>query len=132
MSITLPGVEFETSVVHHQSSPHYDLLGDDVYYPTSHRQLRDLIGKLLTQLDAMALPDRAHKAARTLLTQEAWRWWDTVADNATTSAGGCIAPVVLANGGRYLEGVAASNRWGWDSEAAWLAGFPAQSEPRGE
>lgn len=110
-------------VIHHQTSAHYDILGDDVYYPVNHQQLRDLIGKLLTQLDAMALPDRAHKAAKTLLVQEAWRWWDSVAANSTTSYNGCIAPVVTKPN---LLGPP-SNRWGWESESTWLAGNPAQS-----
>lgn len=117
----------DVPVIHHQTSAHYDILGDDVFYPVNHQQLRDLIGKLLTQLDAMALPDRAHKAAKTLLVQEAWRWWDGVADNSTTSYDGCIAPVVVANNGRYVQDATASNRWGWESESTWLAGKPAQS-----
>lgn len=124
----------EAGVIHRQTSEHYDILGDDIYYPVNHQQLRDLLGKLLTQLDAMALPDRAHRATKTLLTQEVWRWWDGVAVNATTSYKGCIAPVVVHNGGKVPKGVstdgvvheaAPSNRWGWESEAQWLSGNPS-------
>lgn len=124
--------EHEVGVVHRQSSPVYDILGDNVFYPVNHQQLRDLLGRLLTQIDAMVLPDRPHRAAKTLLTQQVWRWWDGVADNATTSYLGCIAPIVVANGGRVVDGVEPSNRWGWESEAVWLAGNPAQSESRVE
>lgn len=121
--------ELEGSVVHRQASAVYGITADNVYYPANHRQFRDLIGRLLTQLDAMALPDRAHRAAKTLLVQEAWRWWDGVAENAVTSGQGCLAPVVMAHWGT-VDGVAPSNRWGWESEAKWLAGNPTQSEPR--
>jgi hypothetical protein len=125
-------VDAEPTSVHRQTSPHYGITDDNVWYPVNHRQLRDLLGKLLTHLDAMSLPDRAHKAAKTLIVQEIWRWWDDAADNSHTSAAGCIAPVVVANGGRYVDGVAASNRLGWESEAQWLAGGLTGSEPRGE
>lgn len=109
-------------VVHRQTSPHYDVLGDDVYYPISHSQVRDLLGRVLTHLDAMGLPDRAHRAARTLLTQDLWRWWNEVHENATTSYRGCIAPVVM-NPNRTPDSggdVPPSNRWGWESEDAYL------------
>lgn len=131
--------EHETGVVHRQTSEYYDILGDNIYYPINHVQLRDLLGKLLTQLDAMALPDRAHKAAKTLLVQEIWRWWDGVAVNSTTSYKGCIAPIVARNGGKVPKGCqgddgvvyeeAPSNRWGFESEEQWLSGNVAQSEP---
>ena len=112
--------QFSPPVMHRQTSQHYDITGDNVYYPLNHQQLRDLLGKLLTQLDAMALPDRAHRAAKTLLVQETWRWWDSVAENATTSAQGCIAPVVCDS--RNVPGWDGpfSNRWGWASEQAFL------------
>lgn len=106
-------------VVHRQRSPHYGITADHIWYPTSPMQIRDLLGKLLTQLDAMGLPDRAHRAAKTLLVQEVWRWWDGVYENATTSES--LAPVVGTPGGRYIEGQPSSNRWGWKSEDDWLA-----------
>lgn len=112
--------EHDVVVLHHQRSPHYGIAADHIWYPTSPMQVRALVGKLLTQLDAMALPDRAHKAARTLLVQEIWRWWDGVYENATTSSEGCIAPIVAAPNGRLAEGEPPSNRWGWRSEREWL------------
>lgn len=116
-------------VVHRISSDRYNHLDDNTYIPVNHRQVRDLLGKVLTQLDAMALPDRVHHAAKALLVQETWRWWDTAAENATTSGAGCIAPVVCA-GSRPKDDadeVAFSNRWGWMSEQDWLA-FTATSK----
>lgn len=128
--------DLEPTEIHRQFSQHYDIVGDDVYFPVNHQQLRDLLGKLLTHLDAMALPDRTHKAARTLMVAQVWSWWDSVADNATTSYKGCIAPVVMANRGVVAKGAdgvvveaAPSNRWGWESEQQWLSGNPAQSNP---
>lgn len=107
--------EISSSVVHRQASPHYDILGDGVHYPVDHNQVRDLVGKLLTQLDAMALSDRAHRAARTLFVQQIWAWWGNVHENAVTSTQGCIAPVVMTPGA-----ATPSNRWGWASEQAYL------------
>ena len=57
-------------VIHHQRSGRYDILADNIHFPISHLQVRDLLGKVLTHLDAMGLPDRAHRAARTLLTAD--------------------------------------------------------------
>lgn len=101
--------------VHRQRSEFYGILDDAVYNPVNHLLLRDLLGRLLTQLDAMALPDRAHRAARTLITAEVWRWWDFVHENAVTSGQGCIAPVVVRPIGGRL-----SNRWGFADESAYL------------
>lgn len=116
-------------VMHRQTSPHYGLVDDDILYPVDHRQLRDLLGRLLTQLDAMGLPDRAHRAARHLLTQEVWRWWDGVHENATTSGGGCIAPIVMNPDAVPGDGRPPSNRWGWPSEAAYLASLKPAATP---
>jgi hypothetical protein len=110
--------EQEPVVVHRQTS-RYGILAENIYYPVNHLQLRDLLGRVLTQLDAMGLPDRAHRAARALLTQEVWRWWDGVTENATASYQGCIAPIVTSSG-TPADGGRSSNRWGWPSEAAYL------------
>lgn len=108
------------NVIHRSSDPNYSSLDDRVFYPVNAGQLRDLLGKVLTNLDAMGLPDRAHRAAKQLLVQELWRWWDGVYDNSTTS-GGSLAPIVMANSsGRVVEGVEPSNRWGWRSEQEYL------------
>jgi hypothetical protein len=108
-------------VIHHgRQDSTYGIVDDLVLYPVSHQQLRRLLGGILTHLDAMSLTDRAHSAARTLLTQEVWRWWDTVYRNATTSYQGCVAPIVMT-GDVVDENRPPSNRWGHESEQAWLA-----------
>ena len=108
-------------VVHHQTSRHYDFLGDDIYFPINHRQFRGLIGQILTHLDAMGLPDRTRRATKTLLTQDAWLWWNEACDNATTSYRGAIAPIVM-RGPRVKDGP--GNRWGWASEEEFLKATP--------
>lgn len=111
-------VQENDAVVHRQTS-RYGILADNHYYPVNHMQVRTLLGRLLTHLDMMGLPDRSHRAAKSLLTQEVWRWWDGVYENATTSYRGCIAPVVTTDGSPNDSGPA-SNRWGWQSETAYL------------
>jgi hypothetical protein len=113
----------------------YDILGDRVYFPINHNLVRDLLGRLLTQLDAMALPDRAHKAAKSLLVREVWRWWSWCAENSTTSGLGCVAPVVMTEDYVPKDDVTAaqrppSNRWGWKSEQEWLAAQEPSTETR--
>ncbi len=109
--------EFVAPVLRQPAGRPYDIAADDVWLPANHRQLRDLLGKLLTQLDAMALSDRAHHAAKALITREVWNWWNGVYENATTSHLGDLAPIVT-DGPRVADGP--SNRWGWQSEQAWL------------
>lgn len=112
----------------------YGNLDARVYFPINHNLVRDLLGRLLTQLDAMGLPDRAHSAAKSLLVREVWRWWSFACDNATTSGLGCLAPVVLNDDGYVAKDdvtaaaqVSPSNRWGWKSEQEWLASLVTSS-----
>lgn len=113
-----------SGVVHRQRyAQPYDVLGDDVYFPVNHTQVRHLIGALLTNLDAMALPDRARRAAKTLLVQSAWNWWSDACENAATSGSGCLAPIVMnyrSTPADVVRTEAPSNRWGWKSEQEYL------------
>lgn len=109
----------ESTIMHRGSAAGYGIIDDHTFYPLNHNQVRDLLGKLLTQLDAMGLPDRVHAANKALMMQAVWRWWDGVYSNATTSAVGCLAPVVTYNNGKYVEGEPSSNRWGFASEEEW-------------
>jgi hypothetical protein len=112
----------------HQSS-HYDITGDEVYYPINHEQLRELLGDYLTILDTMNLPDRVHKAVKANMTQTAWRWWDGVYENTTTSYKGCIAPIVCD---KHLDSkFYPSNRWGYESEEAYENALPRTQNPLG-
>lgn len=111
-------LELESVVMHVQSSS-YGITDDNTYYPINHQQVRDLLGKLLTQLDAMNLPERVHLANKAMLIQTVWRWYDSVYENATTSSEGCIAPIICED---HIDsdGYSLSNRWGWDSEKAYI------------
>jgi hypothetical protein len=70
---------------------------EDLYFPIRHTQVRDILGKVLTQIEAMNLPASAEKANKAIFTQMLWRWFDEVMDNSATSSEGCIAPIKLAN-----------------------------------
>lgn len=74
---------------------------DDFYYPINGAQLRDLVGKLLTHVEAMGLAERVEKANKDLIRQTLYTWWATAQDNSKTSYRGCIAPIeVLRNPNR--------------------------------
>lgn len=119
-------------IAYRETSPNYHHFSDLTWFPVNHNQVRDLLGRLLTQLDAMGLPDRAHKAARTLITADVWRWFDAACYNATTSADGCLAPIVMTRTswpvGEPPPAEPASNRWGWSSERAWFDSRSASSQ----
>lgn len=104
----------------------YYNLHDRVYFPINHKLVRDLLGRLLTQLDVMNLSDRAHSAAKSLTVREVWRWWSYVCDNAVTAGMGCLAPVVVDEDAAEDEPL--SNRWGWKSEQEWHTSLTAQSD----
>ena len=111
----------------------YDILSNDTYFPVNVDQFRGLLGKVLTHLDAMALPDRVRRATKTLLVQSAWNWWSDAAENAATSGSGCIAPIVMNGNGRWKIGTPkpegpASNRWGWKSEQEYLDSLPTRND----
>ena len=110
---------------HHQNSPYYGITDDSVYFPVEHKQLRGLLGEVLTILDTMNLPDRSHYASKAALTQAVWRWWDSVYQNSTTSYKGCIAPVVISD----AIGAEPSNRWGWDSEERYIEEITPKTAP---
>lgn len=125
-------LELESIVIHHESAE-YDITGDNVYFPINHRQLRDLLGKLLTQLDAMGLPERVYLANKAMLTQTVWRWWDEVYSNATTSSMGCIAPVICKDEmSTNDDNGYPSNRWGYKSEEEYVASVKPVNDSKSE
>lgn len=115
-------LELQAIPTMHQNSPYYGITDNDTYYTVSHLQLRDLIGKLLTLLDAMNLPDRVHHAQKALIVQSVWQWWDGVYENSTTSYKGCIAPIVITTelDAKISGDIYPSNRWTFNSEEEYL------------
>lgn len=67
--------------------------GSEIYFPISHNHLRDLVGKVLTHVDALGLPNTQGQAAKDLIKQSLYRWFDEVQENSMTSYRGCIAPI---------------------------------------
>lgn len=65
----------------------------DYYFPVNVDLAQNLLGKLLTHIEAMNLPEKAEKANKDLMRQSFWRWWADVKDNSLTSYRGCVAPI---------------------------------------
>lgn len=78
-------------------SPDTDVV-NDVYFPINYPQVRDLLGKMLTHVDALGLPETQGKAAKDLVRQSFSQWFDGVQENSMTSYRGCIAPVEVLRG----------------------------------
>lgn len=67
----------------------------DYHFPVDLHLAQNLLGVVLTHLDAIGMPDPQAKAVKDLVRQSFWRWWDTVKENSVTSYRGCLAPIVL-------------------------------------
>lgn len=65
------------------------------YFPINLYQVEDLLGKVLTHIEAMNLPSSVEKANKDLLRQSIWRWYDSVQENSLTSSKGCIGAIKL-------------------------------------
>ena len=57
----------------------------------------DLVGKMLTQIEAMNLRESVEKANKDIVRQILWSWWGSVQENSMTSSGLCIGPIVAPN-----------------------------------
>lgn len=89
-----------------------DFLPDDLYAPINGGyQLNDLIGKVLTLLDATGMPDGQAKAVKDLIKGQIRSWYADALDNAETSFRGCLAPIVML---RHTSN-------GTERKAVWLA-----------
>lgn len=67
------------------------------YFPANTRQFEDLVGKMLTQIEAMNLRESVEKANKDIVRQILWSWWGSVQENSMTSSGLCIGPIVAPN-----------------------------------
>lgn len=59
---------------------------EEYWFPIYHIQVRDILGKILTQIEAINLPDKTEKANKAIFTQMVWRWFDEVMDNSATAS----------------------------------------------
>ncbi|WP_236739467.1 hypothetical protein, partial [Mycobacteroides abscessus] len=97
-----------------------DFQGDsDYYFPVQAAQVRNLLGKILTHIEAMNLPPRVEKANKDLVRQSIWDWWSDAMENSTTSAGGCIGPIENIREARTSDDK--PNRYVWHTTVGELA-----------
>lgn len=68
---------------------------NDVFFPINYPQVRDLLGKMLTHVDALGLDAFQRDAAKSLIKQSIHVWFEGVQENSMTSYRGCIAPIEL-------------------------------------
>ncbi len=66
---------------------------EQYYFPVNLRQFENLVGKVLTQIEAMNLNERSEKANKDIARQTLWGWWNDTQENSLTSAGLCIGPI---------------------------------------
>lgn len=66
---------------------------NDVYIPVNIGQVKDLLGKVLTQIEAMNLSEKAENANKSIAKQTIWLWWENAQENSLTSWERCIGPI---------------------------------------
>lgn len=67
------------------------------YFPINLAQVEELLGKMLTHVEAMNLPAGVEKANKDLVRQSIWQWYSDVQENSMTSYQGVIAPIELSD-----------------------------------
>lgn len=84
---------------------------DDYHFPVNINLAKNLLGKILTHIEAMNLPESVKKANKDLLSQSFWSWWEMVKHSSLTSSHDCLAPI------QELDG---ATRWlANDSSVKW-------------
>lgn len=64
------------------------------YFPVNLSLFEDLVGKMLTHIEAVNLPPGVEKANKDLIRQSLWRWWEFVQENSLSSYKNCIGPIM--------------------------------------
>lgn len=75
------------------------LILSGVHIPVSEDQVGNLVGQVLTHIDAMALDQTTKNASKSLLKRAIWAWWDGAIENSLTSAQGCLGPIKVVTCG---------------------------------
>lgn len=70
---------------------------DRYYFPVNTRQFEGLVGKMLTQIEAMNLRESVEKANKDMVRQILWGWWNDAQENSLTSYQLCIGPILAPN-----------------------------------
>lgn len=82
------------------------------YFPINLSQVEDLLGKMLTQVEAMNLRGTVEKANKDIVRQRIWKWFEEVQENSLTSYKGCIAPIFdFSDHGEVVKNGPQTNRW---------------------
>jgi hypothetical protein len=69
--------------IHHVAESYKDY--ESHWFPINHSQVRDILGQILTQIEAMNLNEKSERASKAIFTQMVWRWFDEAMDNSATS-----------------------------------------------
>ena len=85
---------------------------EQYYFPVNLRQFENLVGKVLTQIEAMNLNERSEKANKDIARQTLWGWWSDAQDNSLTSYGLSIGPIFAPN----TTGVVTNEPYQWLTE----------------
>lgn len=67
------------------------------YFPANVDQFETLVGRMLTQVEAMNLREPVEKANKDIMRQTLWKWWSDVQENSMTSHKLCIGPIIAPN-----------------------------------
>lgn len=92
------------------------------YFPANTRQFEDLVGKMLTQVEAMNLRESVEKANKDIVRQLLWKWWNDVQENSMTSSRLCIGPIIAPN----ETGVASDKPYIWYTRSGELQKFTGE------
>lgn len=65
----------------------------DIYYPIHFDQVHHLVGQLLTQVEALGLPEPQSKAAKDVFKKLLYDWWFIVTENSKTAAADQLKPI---------------------------------------
>lgn len=87
---------------------------DRYYFPIDVSQVENLLGQMLTQVEAMNLREQVEKANKDIVRQRIWKWFEDVQENSLTSYQGCIAPIFdFSENGTIVKSGPQTNRWGY-------------------
>ena len=101
-----------------QLDPNKNAVGD-YYFPINVRQMEDLVGKVLTQVESMNLRENVEKAAKDVFRQQLWRWFDSVQENSISSWKLCIGPIETTDSGNPKQD---HDTFVWHTQVGTIAG----------
>lgn len=76
-------IKLQSVEIHHVGESYSDY--ENFYFPINHRQVRDILGQILTQIESMNLNEKSESANKAIFTQMIWKWFDEAMENSATS-----------------------------------------------